>query len=77
MNIIKKIGVLVSICLIGTGAYAEQCRNPGQLRFSIIPTEESSFELDLYKPILLKLKKTRAKKLNFTCQLLMLLLLKL
>ena len=65
MNIIKKIGVLVSICLIGTGAYAEQCRNPGQLRFSIIPTEESSFELDLYKPILLKLKQNTGKKIEF------------
>jgi phosphonate transport system substrate-binding protein len=65
MNIIKKIGVLVSICLIGTGAYAEQCRNPEQLRFSIIPTEESSFELDLYKPILVKLKQNTGKKIEF------------
>ena len=65
MNIVKKIGVLISICLIGTSAYAAKCSNPKQLRFSIIPTEESSFELDLYKPILLKLKQNTGKKIEF------------
>jgi len=65
MNILKKIGVLFSICLISTSAYSAQCNNPKQLRFSIIPTEESSFELDLYKPIIAKLKQNTGKKIEF------------
>ncbi len=66
MQLIKKTLVLFTVFLLGTEfAYSATCKNPKQLRFSIIPTEESSFELDLYRPVLKKLKANTGKKIEF------------
>ena len=52
MNILKRTLVFFTIFLLGTNFAYSKCKDPKQLRFSIIPTEESSFELDLYRPLL-------------------------
>ena len=45
--------------------YAQACENPGVLRFSIIPTQESIRELTLYKPVLDQISKNTGKKIEF------------
>jgi phosphonate transport system substrate-binding protein len=47
------------------GAFAQECKNPDQLVFSIIPTEETTQELDIYKPLLDKLKEKTGKPVEF------------
>ena len=54
-------GLLASIA----GASAAECKNPKQLVFSIIPTEETTQELGIYKPLLDRLKKNTGKKIEF------------
>ena len=54
-------GLLASIA----GASAAECKNPKQLVFSIIPTEETTEELGIYKPLLDRLKKNTGKKIEF------------
>ena len=54
MQIMKKILVLFVAFFLGTNFAYSKCKDPKQLRFSIIPTEESSFELDLYRPVFKK-----------------------
>jgi phosphonate transport system substrate-binding protein len=44
---------------------AQECKNPDQLVFSIIPTEETTQELDIYKPLLDKLKEKTGKPVEF------------
>ena len=46
-------------------AQAQACENPKQIRFSIIPTQESVRELTLYKPVLDQLAKASGKKIEF------------
>ena len=41
-----------TLLLAPATALAQACENPKQLRFSIIPTQESVRELTLYKPVL-------------------------
>ena len=65
MPTLKKILVFFTIFLLGTNFAYSKCKDPKQLRFSIIPTEESSFELDLYRPLLEKLKKNTGKSIEF------------
>jgi phosphonate transport system substrate-binding protein len=48
-----------------SGALAEECKNPDTLVFSIIPTEETTQELDIYKPLLDKLKEKTGKSVEF------------
>jgi phosphonate transport system substrate-binding protein len=48
-----------------TVAHAEDCKNPDQLVFSIIPTEETTQELDIYKPLLAALKEKTGKNIEF------------
>jgi phosphonate transport system substrate-binding protein len=48
-----------------TGAFAAECKNPDTLVFSIIPTEETTQELDIYKPLLDKLKEKTGKPVEF------------
>jgi phosphonate transport system substrate-binding protein len=48
-----------------SGALAQECKNPDQLVFSIIPTEETTQELDIYKPLLDKLKEKTGKPVEF------------
>ena len=65
MQLLKKMLVVFTIFLFGTNFAYSKCKDPKQLRFSIIPTEESSFELDLYRPLLEKLKQNTGKSIEF------------
>lgn len=65
MQILKKVTVVLITLLLGSSFAFAKCKDPKQLRFSIIPTEESSFELDLYKPVLSKLKANTGKRIEF------------
>jgi phosphonate transport system substrate-binding protein len=53
------------VAYMSTGAFAQECKNPDQLVFSIIPTEETTQELDIYKPLLEKLKEKTGKPVEF------------
>lgn len=46
-------------------ASAQQCADPGQLVFSIIPTEETTQELDIYQPLLRAMKEKTGKSIEF------------
>lgn len=52
---------------IATGgvAVAEECKDPDVLRFSMIPTEETTQELSLYQPMVNKLKQATGKPIEF------------
>lgn len=65
-----KIRTLMAALFVTTvsgvgAALAEECKNPDQLVFSIIPTEETSQELDLYAPVLKRLKDNTGKSIDF------------
>lgn len=46
-------------------AKAQTCKNPSTLVFSIIPTEETTQEVNLYKPLIDKLKQNTGKRIEF------------
>ncbi len=46
-------------------ASAQECKNPDVLRFSMIPTEETTQELSLYQPLVNQLKKATGKNIEF------------
>lgn len=46
-------------------AAAEECRNPDVLRFSMVPTEEISQEVDQYAPLIEYLKEKTSKEFEF------------
>ena len=54
-----------ALLIAPAAAHAQACENPKQLRFSIIPTQESVRELTLYKPVLDTLSKNSGKKIEF------------
>lgn len=58
-------GILTSCMAISTAARARECENPNTLVFSIIPTEETTQELDIYQPLLAKLKEKTGKSVEF------------
>lgn len=51
--------------LSGTSGLAQQCEDPKQLTFAMIPTEESVAELQLYKPVTDRMQKVTGKKIEF------------
>ncbi|MGI9525096.1 MAG: phosphate/phosphite/phosphonate ABC transporter substrate-binding protein [Hyphomicrobiaceae bacterium] len=51
--------------LSGTTVWAQQCEDPKQLTFAMIPTEESVAELQLYKPVTDRMQKVTGKKIEF------------
>jgi phosphonate transport system substrate-binding protein len=51
--------------LTTTGAMAQQCVDPDTLVFSIIPTEETTQEVNLYQPVLKRLKEKTGKPIEF------------
>lgn len=70
MKIVTKLATTASatalVLAAATGiAAAQDCKNPEALRFSMIPTEETTQELSLYKPVVDKLSKTTGKKIEF------------
>lgn len=48
-----------------TAASAQECVNPDQLVFSIIPTEETTQEVGLYEPVLKRLREKTGKSIEF------------
>ena len=53
------------LAISGAHSWAQQCENPDQLTFAIIPTEETVAELQLYKPITDRMEKITGKKIEF------------
>lgn len=51
--------------LAATAASAQECNNPDQLVLSIIPTEETTQEVDLYRPVIEALKANTGKSIEF------------
>lgn len=51
--------------LFASAASAQECKNPDQLVLSIIPTEETTQEVDLYRPVIEALKKNTGKNIEF------------
>ncbi len=49
----------------GTAFAQEECLNPDQLVFSIIPTEETTQEVNLYQPVLDRLEENTGKQIEF------------
>lgn len=54
-----------TVMVSASAALAQECKDPGQLVFSIIPTEETTQELDIYKPLLDALKEKTGKSIEF------------
>ena len=61
----KSLLVAATMVVAAGAASAQQCKNPNALVFSIIPTEETTQEVNLYKPLLDTLKKNTGKKIEF------------
>lgn len=51
--------------LATTSAVAQECVNPDSLVFSIIPTEETTQEVNLYQPVLQRMKEKTGKSIEF------------
>ena len=66
MNVTKQLCLAVStLALLSGAATAQECKNPDALVFSIIPTEETTQEVDIYQPLLAKLKEKTGKPIEF------------
>ena len=69
MKLLKWVaaGTLLSGTIIGLSvtAVAQECENPDTLVFSIIPTEETTQELGIYKPLLDQLREKTGKGIEF------------
>ncbi|MEE4239303.1 MAG: phosphate/phosphite/phosphonate ABC transporter substrate-binding protein [Anderseniella sp.] len=66
LNYVSRLLMAASCLTVATTvAHAEDCKNPDQLVFSIIPTEETTQELDIYKPLLAALKEKTGKNIEF------------
>jgi phosphonate transport system substrate-binding protein len=70
MSVLKR--TIAGLATIGTvfayatrGVLAQECKDPESLVFSIIPTEETTQELDIYGPLLAKLKEKTGKSIEF------------
>lgn len=53
------------VAYAGAAAFAQDCKDPETLVFSIIPTEETTQELDIYQPLLAALKAKTGKSVEF------------
>lgn len=62
----KTIGaaLLGSLSLMGA-AQAQECKDPEVIRFSMIPTEETTQELTLYQPLVNEIKSATGKNVEF------------
>ena len=56
---------LALLMVAGTSSWAEECENPDQLTFAMIPTEETVAELELYKPVTDRMKELTGKEIEF------------
>ena len=69
MKVLKKfiagLATAGAVVAYSGGALAQECKDPGQLVFSIIPTEETTQELDIYAPLLKAIKEKTGKSVEF------------
>ncbi len=67
MNMLFKAKLAITAVALATAgaAAAQDCKNPDVLRFSMIPTEETTQELSLYQPMVNKLKESTGKNVEF------------
>lgn len=56
---------LAMLALGTASSLAEECENPDQLTFAMIPTEETVAELELYKPVTDRLQELTGKEIEF------------
>lgn len=56
--------VIAGLCL-PAAALAAECKDPESLTFAIVPTEETTAELELYKPVTDRLASLTGKKIEF------------
>jgi len=67
--ILRGTGIFTAALFLSTGlapqAMAADCKDPAELTFAIVPTEESVAELQLYQPITKRLAKETGKKIQF------------
>ncbi|WP_299841774.1 phosphate/phosphite/phosphonate ABC transporter substrate-binding protein [uncultured Roseovarius sp.] len=56
--------LLGSLSLMGA-AQAQECKDPEVIRFSMIPTEETTQELTLYEPLVNEIKSATGKNVEF------------
>lgn len=56
--------LLASVSLTGV-LQAQECKNPDVIRFSMIPTEETTQELSLYQPLVNQIKAATGKNVEF------------
>jgi len=61
----RRIAFSLAALLVAGSVAAQPCEDPKVLRFSIIPTQESVRELNLYKPVLDLITKNTGKKVEF------------
>src|SRR3546814_6155883 len=61
-----KAGLPAALLVGGASiAFAQDCADPEALRFSMIPTEETTQELALYEPMVERLSAVTGKKVEF------------
>ena len=67
MKLNSTIKMAVTAAAVSTAGFAaaEECKNPDVLRFSMIPTEETTQELALYEPMVNQLKEATGKNVEF------------
>jgi len=66
INLIAYVSVkLVCFFSMLNVVYSQECENPRELTFSIVPAMETMQDLGLYEPVLKHLEKTTGKKINF------------
>lgn len=65
----KKVRLVAAALLMSvastTVAVAQDCKNPDVIRFSMIPTEETTQELSLYQPLVNQIKAATGKNVEF------------
>lgn len=64
-RILASLATAGAVAAYASAALAQDCKDPGQLVFSIIPTEETTQELDIYAPLLSALKEKTGKSIEF------------
>lgn len=63
---LAKAGLPTALLLVSAAtSYAQDCDDPEALRFSMIPTEETTQELALYEPMVERLSEMTGKKIEF------------
>lgn len=56
---------MTAVSALTTSVKAQECEDPAELTFAIVPTEESVAELQLYQPVTKRLGKETGKKIEF------------